>query len=63
MVLNSCEHGDSIVVYAGVHCPVCEMEDEIANLQDQVATLEGEYDSLEDDYSIMEGELNDLKTN
>ena len=63
MILNSCEHGDSIVVYAGVHCPVCELEDDVKNLQDQYDALQTDYNILENNYSIMEGELNDLKTN
>ena len=63
MILNSCEHGDSIVVYTGVHCPVCKLEDEVKGLQDQYDALQTDFNSLETDYNNLEGELNDLKTN
>lgn len=47
MILNSCEHGDSIIVYAGVPCPICELENEVSKLQNQNANLQNDYDMLE----------------
>jgi len=63
MILNSCEHGDSIIVYIGRDCPMCEAKNDIADLENKYATLVDQYAVLENDYNKLEDELNELKTN
>jgi len=46
MSLNTCEHDNSVVVYEGVICPVCEMDDVIRELESDVNELEEENQEL-----------------
>lgn len=56
MILNSCEHNDSIIVYAGTKYPMCELENEVLELEDAVDSLQNNYDKLEQDYNKLEGQ-------
>ncbi len=46
MSLNTCEEHDSVVVYQGNRCPVC---DKIADLKRYIQTLEVENRNLPED--------------
>lgn len=50
-MLNSCDHTDSIVVYSGYHCPLCEAEQKFKDLESQFGDLENQL-AAEKEHSV-----------
>lgn len=46
---DTCTHGNAVVVYNDMKCPLCEIQDTLDELQEQVATLTEERDTAREE--------------
>jgi len=45
--LNVCEHNGTVMVYEGISCLVCSLENELSELQIENQNLQNEIENLE----------------
>jgi peptidoglycan hydrolase CwlO-like protein len=57
MGIDSCDHGDFVVVYEmpeNKQCPVCELENDKTNNENEIKDLKGQIEDLESEIATLE---------